>query len=113
MMESAKIRVLIIDDEPLARRRIKRMLGGDPDVEIIGDCASGRQALQMIRESEPDLVFLDIQMPEMDGFSLLEAVAPERLPLVIFVTAYDQYALRAFEFYALDYLLKPFDRGRF
>ena len=112
MMESAKIRVLIIDDEPLARRRIKRMLGGDPDVEIIGDCASGRQALQMIRESEPDLVFLDIQMPEMDGFSLLEAVAPERLPLVIFVTAYDQYALRAFEFYALDYLLKPFDRGR-
>ncbi len=113
MTESAKIRVLIVDDEPLARKRIKRMLSGDPEVEIVGDCASGHQALAMMRESEPDLVFLDIQMPEMDGFSVLEAIAPERLPLVIFVTAYDQYALRAFEFYALDYLLKPFDRARF
>jgi two-component system LytT family response regulator len=113
MTESAKIRVLIVDDEPLARKRIKRMLGGDPEVEVIGDCASGQQALAMIREGEPDLVFLDIQMPEMDGFSVLEALAPERLPLIIFVTAYDQYALRAFEFYALDYLLKPFDRERF
>ena len=113
MTESAKIRVLIVDDEPLARKRIKRMLGGDPEVEVIGDCASGRQALAMMRESEPDLVFLDIQMPEMDGFSVLEAIAPERLPFIIFVTAYDQYALRAFEFYALDYLLKPFDRARF
>ena len=104
---------MIVDDEPLARKRIKRMLSRDPEVEIIGDCASGHQALAMMREREPDLVFLDIQMPEMDGFSVLEAVAPERLPLVIFVTAYDQYALRAFEFYALDYLLKPFDRARF
>ena len=113
MTESAKIRVLIVDDEPLARRRIKRMLGGDPEVEVIEDCASGHQALAMMRDSEPDLVFLDIQMPEMDGFSVLEAIAPERLPFIIFVTAYDQYALRAFEFYALDYLLKPFDRERF
>jgi two-component system LytT family response regulator len=113
MTVSAKIRVLIVDDEPLARKRIKRMLSGDPEVEVIGDCASGQQALAMIREGVPDLVFLDIQMPEMDGFSVLEALAPERLPLIIFVTAYDQYALRAFEFYALDYLLKPFDRERF
>ena len=113
MTESRSMRVLIVDDEPLARRRIKRMLAGDEEVEIIGDCATGREAVQMIRDREPDLVFLDIQMPEMDGFSVLESVAPERLPFVIFVTAYDQYALRAFEFYALDYLLKPFDRRRF
>jgi two-component system LytT family response regulator len=105
--------VLIVDDEPLARRRIKRMLATDADVEIVGDCATGREAVAAIRDREIDLLFLDIQMPEMDGFSVLESIAPERLPLVIFVTAYDQYALRAFEFYALDYLLKPFDRRRF
>jgi two-component system LytT family response regulator len=107
------MRVLIVDDEPLARRRIKRMLATDADVEIVGDCATGREAAAAIRDREIDLVFLDIQMPEMDGFSVLESIAPDRLPLVIFVTAYDQYALRAFEFYALDYLLKPFDRRRF
>ena len=89
------------------------MLATDADVEIVGDCATGREAVAAIRDREIDLVFLDIQMPEMDGFSVLESIAPERLPLVIFVTAYDQYALRAFEFYALDYLLKPFDRRRF
>jgi two-component system LytT family response regulator len=113
MTETARMRVLIVDDEPLARKRIKRMLAGEADVETVGDCASGQQALAMIRDREPDLVFLDIQMPEMDGFSVLKAVAPDRMPLIIFVTAYDQYALRAFEFYALDYLLKPFDRRRF
>jgi two-component system LytT family response regulator len=113
MTETARMRVLIVDDEPLARKRIKRMLAGDVEVEIVGDCASGHEALAMIRDREPDLVFLDIQMPEMDGFSVLKAVAPDRMPLIIFVTAYDQYALRAFEFYALDYLLKPFDRRRF
>lgn len=113
MTETARMRVLIVDDEPLARKRIKRMLAGDAEVEIVGDCASGHEALAMIRDREPDLVFLDIQMPEMDGFSVLKAVAPDRMPLIIFVTAYDQYALRAFEFYALDYLLKPFDRRRF
>ena len=113
MTESRSMRVLIVDDEPLARRRIKRMLATDAHVEIVGDCATGREAVAVIRDREIDLVFLDIQMPEMDGFSLLESIAPERLPLVIFVTAYDQYALRAFEFYALDYLLKPFDRRRF
>ena len=107
------MRVLIVDDEPLARKRIKRMLASDAEVEVVGDCATGHEAVQMIRDREPDLVFLDIQMPEMDGFSVLESVASERLPLVIFVTAYDQYALRAFDFYALDYLLKPFDRRRF
>ena len=113
MTEDRIMRVLIVDDEPLARKRIKRMLATDPDVEIVGDCATGREAVAVIRDREPDLVFLDIQMPEMDGFSVLESVAPERMPFVIFVTAYDQYALRAFEFYALDYLLKPFDRRRF
>ena len=113
MTETARMRVLIVDDEPLARKRIKRMLAGDAEVEIVGDCASGEQALAIIRDREPDLVFLDIQMPEMDGFSVLKAVAPDRMPFIIFVTAYDQYALRAFEFYALDYLLKPFDRRRF
>ncbi|HEX5732861.1 MAG TPA: LytTR family DNA-binding domain-containing protein [Blastocatellia bacterium] len=113
MTESRSIRVLIVDDEPLARKRIKRMLATDADVEIVGDCATGREAVAVIRDREPDLIFLDIQMPEMDGFSVLKSVAPERMPFVIFVTAYDQYALRAFEFYALDYLLKPFDRRRF
>jgi two-component system LytT family response regulator len=113
MIETARMRVLIGDDEPLARKRIKRMLAGDAEVEIVGDCASGHEALAMIRDREPDLVFLDIQMPEMDGFGVLKAIAPDRMPLIIFVTAYDQYALRAFEFYALDYLLKPFDRRRF
>ena len=113
MTESRSMRVLIVDDEPLARKKIKRMLAREAEVEIVGDCSTGREAVAMIRDREIDLVFLDIQMPEMDGFSVLESVAPERLPFVIFVTAYDQYALRAFEFYALDYLLKPFDRRRF
>jgi two-component system LytT family response regulator len=113
MTEGRIMRVLVVDDEPLARKRIKRMLAADEEVEIVGDCANGHEAVAMIRDREPDLVFLDIQMPELDGFGVLERIAPQRLPLIIFVTAYDQYALKAFEFYALDYLLKPFDRRRF
>ena len=110
---SKRIRVLIVDDEPLARERIAGMLKGDSDIEIIGTCANGRDALAAIQKQSPDLVFLDIQMPEMDGFEVLQKIPPESMPLVIFVTAYDKYALRAFEVFALDYLLKPFDRERF
>jgi len=113
MTDTVKIRALIVDDEPLARRRIRRMLAHHADVEIIGDSANGRDAIMVIRDQAPDLVFLDVLMPEMDGFAVLEALGAEAMPLIIFVTAYDQYALRAFEVYALDYLLKPFDRQRF
>jgi two-component system LytT family response regulator len=108
-----RIRVLIVDDEPIARRGVRLQLKGDPEVEIIGECANGLEAVAAIRKLAPDLVFLDVQMPEMDGFEVIEAVGVERMPRVIFVTAYDQYTLRAFEVHALDYLLKPFDRDRF
>jgi two-component system, LytTR family, response regulator len=108
-----KIRAMIVDDEPLARRGIRAHLTEERDVEIIAECGDGREAVRLIRELEPDLVFLDVQMPELDGFGVLEAIAAERLPDFIFVTAYDKYALRAFEVHALDYLLKPFDAERF
>ncbi|HKQ05942.1 MAG TPA: LytTR family DNA-binding domain-containing protein [Blastocatellia bacterium] len=107
------IRTLIVDDEPLARRRIRRMLARHADVEVIGECANGSEAVAAIREQQPALVFLDVQMPEADGFAVLERIAANEAPLIIFVTAYDQYAVRAFEVHALDYLLKPFDRRRF
>ena len=113
MTDKRRIRALIVDDEPLARRRLRRMLARDAEVEIAGDCENGREAVARIRELRPDLVFLDVQMPEMDGFEVLEAVGAVAMPLVIFVTAFDQYALQAFEVCALDYLLKPFDRRRF
>src|SRR5262249_31128652 len=107
------IRTLIVDDEPLARRRIRRLLSTEGDFEIIGECGEGRSAAEAMIELKPDLVFLDVQMPEVDGFQALERVPSRALPLVIFVTAYDGYALRAFEVSAVDYLLKPFDRSRF
>ena len=113
MTSTKTIRTLIVDDEPLARRRIRRMLARHPDVDVIGECANGREAIAAIREQQPALVFLDVQMPEVDGFAVLERISAEAMPLIIFVTAYDQYALRAFDVYALDYLLKPFDRRRF
>ena len=94
-------------------RGVRLQLRGEPEVEIIGECANGLEAVAAIRKLAPDLVFLDVQMPEMDGFEVIEAVGVERMPRVIFVTAYDQYTLRAFEVHALDYLLKPFDRERF
>src|ERR1700742_4826134 len=103
MTEAKKIRTLIVDDEPLARRRIQRMLTRYPEVEVIGECANGREAIAAIREQQPALVFLDIQMPEVDGFAVLEAISADELPLIIFVTAYDQYAIRAFDVSALDY----------
>jgi two-component system, LytTR family, response regulator len=107
------IRALIVDDEPAARAAIRGLLADDPDVAVIGECADGRSALDALSADAPDLLFLDVQMPEMDGFTLLGRLDPERLPVVVFVTAYDQYALRAFDVHALDYLLKPFDDERF
>jgi two-component system LytT family response regulator len=113
MSQGRKIRALIVDDEPLARRHIRRLLERDAGVEVVADCADANQAASAIRELAPDLVFLDVQMPDADGFAVLETVGAGDMPLIIFVTAYDQYALRAFEVNALDYLLKPFDRKRF
>src|SRR5262249_25793738 len=107
------IRVLIVDDEVLARRRIRNLLRGRADFAVIGECANGHEALIAIRRHAPDLVFLDVQMPDLDGFGVLEGLAADQPPVIIFVTAYDQYAIRAFEFHALDYLLKPFDDERF
>jgi len=107
---------LIVDDEPLARERIRALLAGDSEVEILGECASGEEAVRAIRAGRPDLLFLDVQMPGMDGFETLAAAAaaePGRVPAVVFVTAYDRHAVRAFEVHAQDYLLKPFDRARF
>ncbi len=108
-----KIKTIIADDEPLAREKIRNLLEEDPDIELIGECADGIETVTAIRNQQPDLVFLDVQMPELDGFGVLKALSDSDLPTLIFVTAYDQYALRAFEVHALDYLLKPFDRERF
>jgi two-component system LytT family response regulator len=107
------IRVLIADDEPLAREGLKGLCERDPDIEVVGECADGGAAAAAIEQIEPDLLLLDVQMPGMDGFEVLRAVGPDRIPHVIFVTAYDQFALRAFEVHALDYLLKPFSDKRF
>lgn len=107
------IRALVVDDEEPARNILRDLLDADPDIELLGECVNGREAVEAIHEDRPDLVFLDIQMPEMDGFGVLDTLRPEELPVVIFVTAFDQYAVRAFEVHALDYLLKPFDDDRF
>lgn len=112
-MKQPKIRALIADDELLARKFIRRLLKQDPDVEIVAECSNGKEAAQAIREQKPELVFLDVQMPEMDGFAVLDAVGLDHLPEIIFTTAYESYAIRAFELHALDYLLKPFDQIRF
>lgn len=113
MANATPIRALVIDDEPLAREMIREMLEADPEAEIVGECANGREAVAAIRELSPDLIFLDIQMPELGGFEVLESFKNNGMPYVIFATAYDQYAVRAFEVHALDYLLKPFDQERF
>lgn len=107
------IRAMIVDDEPLARRRIRDLLAGASDVEVVAECANGRDAIKRIEASVPDLLFLDIQMPEIDGFEVLETIGVGRVPIVVFVTSYDQFAVRAFEAQALDYLMKPFDDQRF
>lgn len=106
------IRTLIVDDEKLARDKLHRLLGDEVDIEIIGESFCGTNTVKLINEKNPDLVFLDIQMPELNGFEILQKIEPEKMPTIIFVTAYDQYALEAFNVHALDYLLKPFDRER-
>ena len=108
-----KLRTLIVDDEPLARERLASLLSAEQDIEVVRQCRDGEEAVTAIQQLTPDLVFLDVQMPALNGFEVIEAVGAERMPLVIFVTAYDQHALRAFQVRALDYLLKPFDRDRF
>ena len=113
MNAPATIRALIVDDEPLARRGVRVCLAGAPDVEIVGECADGEDAAGQIARLAPDLVFLDVQMPGLDGFGVLARVPRERWPLVIFLTAHEQHALRAFDAHALDYLLKPVDDERF
>ncbi len=107
------VKVLIVDDERLARDRIRDILADEPRIEIAGEARNGSEAVSLIDRLAPDLVFLDVQMPGMDGFDIVRAVGSERMPYVIFITAYDQYAVRAFEVHALDYLLKPFDKSRF
>jgi two-component system LytT family response regulator len=108
-----KIRALIVDDEPLARQRVRLLLSEEADVEILGESEDGIEAAAQIEASKPDLLFLDVQMPEMDGFELLRRIPQELLPVVIFTTAYDEHALQAFDAHALDYLLKPFKPERF
>lgn len=108
-----RFRVLVVDDEPLARSNLSVLLRRDPEIEIVGECGSGQEGLEQIRIRKPDVVFLDVQMPELDGFDVLEMLGKDLPRAVVFVTAFDQYALRAFEAGALDYLLKPFDNARF
>ena len=106
------IRALVVDDEPPARDLLRSLLGRLPDITVVGEAGDGREAVSAIETLRPDLVFLDVQMPELDGFSVIEEIGPDRMPAVVFVTAYDRYALRAFEVHALDFLLKPYDQKR-
>src|SRR5690242_5281275 len=110
-----KTRVLIVDDEPIGRRGIRRYLAKHNDIEIVGEAANGISAVEQINERHPDIVFLDVQMPDLDGFGVIENVEPATgaAPVYIFVTAYDAHAIRAFEVHAVDYLLKPYDKERF
>src|SRR3569832_2159018 len=108
-----QIKALIVDDEPLARDRIREMLKDHPEVEVIGEARNGQEAIESVTNQNPDLVFLDVQKPKLDGFAILQKLDVRQFPLIIFVTAYDQYALRAFDVHAVDYLTKPFDRKRF
>lgn len=110
---AAKLRALIIDDEPLARDKIRLLLAADRDIEIIGECENGEDAVRTINRESPDLLFLDIQMPGIDGFGVLERLDLKHLPGIVFVTAYDEHAIRAFEVHAIDYILKPFAQKRF
>jgi two-component system LytT family response regulator len=108
-----KIKTLIVDDEYQARKGLRALLASEPDIEVVGECGDGQQAIDEISRFAPDLVFLDVQMPDKNGFDVLAAIDPERAPALVFITAYDHYALKAFEFNALDYLLKPFTDERF
>ena len=108
-----KIKTLIVDDEPLARERMRKLLQPEADIELVGECTNGRDAVTVIRRELPELVFLDVQMPELDGFGVLAEISGRAMPVVVFVTAHDKFALKAFEVHAVDYLLKPFDKERF
>jgi two-component system, LytTR family, response regulator len=108
-----KIRVLVVDDEALARERACQLLKADPELEIVGQCGDGQTAVEKIQSEKPDLVLLDVQMPELDGFAVVEAIGADQMPAVIFVTAHEKFALKAFDVHAIDYLLKPYDRERF
>lgn len=108
-----KIRVIVVDDEPLARERVRAILSEEPDVEVVAECSDGAQAVNATRKHQPDVLFLDVQMPRLNGFEVLEALRPDPNPIVIFTTAFDEHAIRAFEFNAIDYLLKPFTEARF
>ena len=108
-----KIRTVVVDDEPVARERIIGLLNQEKDIEVVGEYSDGTQAVSAIQQQHPDLVFLDVQMPACDGFGVIQQLQPEQVPAVVFVTAYDEYALRAFEVHAIDYLLKPFGKDRF
>jgi two-component system LytT family response regulator len=110
---SAPLRVIVVDDEPLARTGVADLVRMDPALEVVAECADGRSALEAIKRLRPDLVLLDVQMPELDGFEVLRRLDPKHLPAVIFITAYDEFAVRAFDVHALDYLVKPFDDARF
>jgi two-component system LytT family response regulator len=107
------LRALVVDDEALARETVRRLLGEDPDIELVGECSGGAEAVRSIRDTAPDIIFLDVQMPEVDGFEVLRRARPAEVAAVVFATAHDAYAVRAFEAEALDYLLKPFDDDRF
>ena len=113
MTPGSKIRALVVDDEPVARDRVVRLLQQQDDIELVGQCSNGLETVNAIEQLSPDLVFLDVQMPEMDGFEVVRALDAGHVPAVVFVTAYDEYAVRAFEVHALDYLLKPFSSMRF
>jgi two-component system LytT family response regulator len=112
-MTKSEIKVLVVDDELLARERIRSLLSEHADIKIVGERVNGREAVEAIQNLIPDLIFLDVQMPKIDGFEVVEIIGAENMPAVIFVTAYDEYAIRAFEINAVDYLLKPFDKERF
>ena len=109
----ARVRALIVDDEPLARERLRLLLGQEDWLEIVHECGDGASAVAAIQKLRPDLVFLDVEMPGASGFDVIEAVGAEHMPFVVFVTAYDKYAIKAFDVHAVDYLLKPFDKERF
>ncbi len=108
-----KLRTIIADDEPLARERVRCLLVGEPDMEIVEECANGARTLEAVQQHQPDVLFLDVQMPLLNGFEVLEALEPKLVPVVVFTTAHDEYAIHAFEANALDYLLKPFTESRF
>lgn len=110
---SKPIRVIVVDDEPIVRTGIRKLLAEEKDVTLVAECPDGKAAIEAIKKKSPDIVFLDVQMPEVDGFHVIKSLNPKKLPIIIFITAYDRYAVKAFELHALDYLLKPFGDERF